>query len=76
MLNIIQIIPAPDGLQAAYTDDNGNQCSTPVICLALVVSKDTKIITPMTKLNFTGPVAGCAYEGQLEFYDGIKFKEF
>ena len=76
MLQITQIIPAPEGLQAVYTDREYNEHATRVICLALVGYKGTLGIVPITTFNFNGSTPGYVHEEQLEFYDFVKFEEF
>ncbi len=76
MLQITQIIPAPEGLKAIYTDREYNEHFTRVICLALVGYKGALGIVPITKFNFPGSTPGHVHEEQLEFYDSVEFEEF
>ena len=74
MLQITQIIPAPEGLKAIYTDREYNEHYTRVICLALVGYKGTLGIVPITTLNFPESTPGYVNEEQLKYFAAVEFE--
>ena len=74
MIQITQIIPAPEGLRAIYIDDKYYEYNTRVICLALVGYKGTLGIVPITTLNFPESTPGYVNEEQLKYFAAVEFE--
>lgn len=68
--NIIQLIPAPSGLFATFTDDNFK----PIVCFALITEfvegTDVQSVQPMIIIVDTGEVIVCSF---LEHFSGIQW---